>query len=238
MQPLKVLAISASPRLKGNTSFLMEESLKTLDGFFLPTEIETYHFAGKKMQACIGCLKCYTNGGDCIVKDDFQKLRELWLWSDCVIYFAPVYVAGIPGQLKCFIDRLSNSEFGLYEVTSARHLRTIGAVMQGGDFPGGQELGIVDIMRHAAMASCIYIPPDGSYFGSGGWADGPDGVELKAKLERQAPDMILTLETAQSIVRRSVELAAVVRRGMGDMRELFSSDPRYKPYYERLDASE
>lgn len=237
MQTIKLLAISASPRKRGNTAFLMGEALKVLEETGIQTEVRTYSFSGKKIQPCIGCLKCYGNGGNCILKDDFANLRELWLWADSIIYFSPVYVAGIPGQLKCFIDRLNNSEFGLYPVTSVRNMKTIGAVIQGGDFPGGQELCMVDIFRHTAMANCLYVPPDGSYFGSGGWADGPNGIELKAKMERKTPDIALTLETARSIVQRAVELAAILRQGMGAMRGMLERDIRYRPFLERLEVS-
>lgn len=228
MKPIKLLAISASPRLRGNSQYLLERALEGLRDCGIPVEVTRYSFAGKSFRGCIGCLKCYGNGGQCVIKDDFQALRQLWLDSDCVIYCSPVYVAGIPGQLKCFIDRLNNSEFGLYPVLSVRHMKAIGAILQGGDFPGGQELGMVDIMRHAAMANCLYVAPDGSYFGSGGWADGPEGTELEKKAARGAPDASIMLNTAQSTVRRCVEMAAIVRCGAEVLSGELLKDQHYK----------
>lgn len=227
MKPIKVLGISASPRSNGNSVYLLHQALSVLSNSNFPTQITEYSFAGKNFHCCIGCLKCYDNGGRCVFSDDFTHLRQLWLESDCIIYCSPVYVAGIPGQLKCFIDRLNNSEFGYYPVRSIRHMKPIGAIMQGGDFPGGQELCMVDIMRHAAMANCIYIAPDGSYFGSGGWADGPDGIELKRKVSEKTLDAQIMIETAQSVVLRSVEMAAIIRTGINQLESTLKNDPHY-----------
>lgn len=231
MRPIEMLVISASSRKAGNTAYLLDRALEEIDRLPFPVHVTRYGFTGKKFSACCGCLRCYTNGGSCIFKDDFEELRQLWLNADCVIYGTPVYHAGIPGQLKVFIDRLGNSLFGYYPVTSMRHMKAVGVIAQGGDFPGGQELCALDIMRHAALSDCVYVAPDGSYFGSGGWADGPDGKELKAKAERGAADMELTLQTAKSVVRRCADMAAILLAGAEALRPQLSQDPHYLELY-------
>lgn len=231
MRPIEMLVISASSRKVGNTAYLLDRALEEIDRLPFPVHVTRYGFTGKKFSACCGCLRCYTNGGSCIFKDDFEELRQLWLNADCVIYGTPVYHAGIPGQLKVFIDRLGNSLFGYYPVTSMRHMKAVGVIAQGGDFPGGQELCALDIMRHAALSDCVYVAPDGSYFGSGGWADGPDGKELKAKAERGAADMELTLQTAKSVVRRCADMAAILLAGAEALRPQLSQDPHYLELY-------
>jgi len=62
---------------------------------------------------CIGCGECSRSsreGGaatvECVLKDDFQMLREALLDSDAIIVAAPVYVLAPPGQYKNFLDRL------------------------------------------------------------------------------------------------------------------------------------
>lgn len=87
---------------------------------------------------------------------------------------------------------------------------------------------MVDIMRHAAMANCLYVAPDGSYFGSCAWSEyGADGVELKEKTDQGTKDMAFALETAKSVVYRTAELAAVLRAGTGLLRDELSRDPRH-----------
>ena len=166
MKPVRLLAVSASPRKKGNSQFLLDTVLEYTKTLKFEVDIKRISLSDRKVEPCIGCLACYKNGGRCVLKDGFEDVRQLWKWADCILYCTPVYVAGIPGQLKCLFDRLSNADYGL-EIRGARHMKTIGAISQGGDFfGGGAELCMVDIMRHAAMMNCVYIPPDTSYIGS------------------------------------------------------------------------
>lgn len=229
---VKLLAISASPR-KGNSQFLLEEALKCIPELPLPVETELYSFRGKNISPCRSCLKCYTNGGSCIIKDDFEELRQLWISADAVIYSVPVYVVNIPGQLKCFLDRLHNSFLGYYEVRSVRHLKAIGYMAQGGCLYGGQELAMLSIIQHAVLINSIPVAPDGSYIGSGGWAG--EGVDaLKDKVTKGAEDVGIALETARSVVRRTVEIAAILKAGVLEYQSILGQDPRYKPYLARI----
>ncbi|MDD4835185.1 MAG: molybdopterin-dependent oxidoreductase, partial [Lutispora sp.] len=104
---------------------------------------------GKKMGSCISCFKCGENKGLCILEDDFEDLRQLWIESDVIIYSTPVYHLSVPAQLKCFIDRLGNSFYGHYKVASVRHMKTIGVLCQGMHFFGGQELATSYLIQHA-----------------------------------------------------------------------------------------
>lgn len=56
---------------------------------------------------CGACSKVRDKGGQirCILKDDYWELEEKVLNADAIIIAAPVYVVGIVGQLKNFIDR-------------------------------------------------------------------------------------------------------------------------------------
>lgn len=232
-KPIRLLAISASPRKNGNTQFILEQAVKCIENQKFPVELTTFSFAGKKMESCLGCLACYKNGGNCIIKDSFEIIRRLWKESDCILYCTPVYVAGIPGQLKNFIDRLSNADYGM-EIRGARHMKTIGVIAQGGDFfGGGAELCMVDIMRHAAMMNCIYIPPDASYIGSGGWVWDSHRKAMQEKAQLDTKDYQLTLENACNIITRSVEMAAVIREGAGKLKSVLEKDEKYRYYYER-----
>ncbi len=234
MHRIKLLTISASPRLNGNTSYIMNRALEAVKSSPFLVEIKKYNFSGKRFNACCGCLKCYTNGGNCVFNDSFDELRQLWLDADCIIYCTPVYHAGIPGQLKTFMDRLGNSLFGYYPVTCMRHSKAVGLIAQGGDFPGGQELCAMDIMRHCALLDCIYISPDGSYFSSGAWADGPNGTELSTKAKMGTTDISISLKTAQSIVKRTIEMAAIITTGAKALSQQLENDVHYMELYTHI----
>ncbi len=234
MKEVKVLAISASPRKGGNTEHYLSQALECLSENGIAAEVTRYSFFGKRFGACIGCLKCYENGGSCILKDDFEELRRLWLEADCIIYCLPVYVVGIPGQLKCFIDRLHNATGHYYPVRSPRHLKVITCLTQGCELFGGQELASLDIMKHVALINSVYIAPDGSYTAASAWCGGMERNRLAGQSESEDSDYDISLACARSAVKRTVELAAVIRAGMEEMQPQLSQDPRYRPYLERI----
>lgn len=238
IEPIRLLAISGSPRMKGNSQFLLDTVLKYASELKYEVELKRFSLAEKKIGPCIGCLACYKNGGNCVIKDQFEEARRLWKEADCVLYCLPVYVAGIPGQLKCFIDRLSNADYGL-PVRGTRYMKTIGVIAQGGDFfGGGAELCMIDIMRHAAMMNCVYIPPDASYIGSGGWVWDSHIHAMREKSERMTEDYKMTVETARSILMRSVEMAAIIKSGAQIQKEKLEKDASYAYFYSRSVSAE
>lgn len=235
MKPIKLLAISASPRKDGNTEFLMDKALETVNASPYDVQLMRYSFLGKRVQPCIGCLKCYDNGGACILKDDFEELRQMWITADAVIYCVPVYVFGIPGQLKCFLDRLHNAFVGYYPTRSTRFLKAVTCISQGADLFGGQELAMIDIMRHAALIKCLYVSPDASYVGAGGWAAGSDKDCLAEKERRETDDYVVTVRNARSAVQRAVQIAAIIKAGVQSQREILLKDPKYTDFIKRMD---
>ena len=233
---IKLLGISGSPR-KGNSYYLLNEALKDKEdiGFGIDTTI--YSLAGKKIQPCIGCNKCAENGGQCILKDDFEELRQLWINSDVIIYSFPVYHLSIPGQLKCFIDRLGNAFYGYYEVSSMRHMKVIGALCQGIHFFGGQELSTNFILQHSVLLNSIPIAGDGwhSYIGAEGWThNNTDRNAMEQLCTSGDMNANITLTAAKSVVRRAVEMASIIKSGVSTHEEKLKKDIRYIPYIERM----
>lgn len=231
--PIKLLAISGSPRKNGNSQFLLDTVLQCVKDQKFDVEVTCISLAEYKISPCLGCLACYKNGGKCILQDRFEEARRLWKEADSILYCTPVYVAGIPGQLKCFIDRLSNVDYGL-PIRGTRHMKTIGVLAQGGDFfGGGAELCMVDIMRHAAMMNCVYIPPDTSYIGAGGWVWDSHTNAMKEKAKLMTEDYKLTIETSRSVVKRSIEMAAILKHGTAELKEQLEKDQAYQYYYNK-----
>ena len=233
MRTVKVLAISASTRRGGNTEFYLNQALEALKESKLSTEVTMYSFCGKKLSGCIGCGKCWENGGSCILKDDFEELRQLWLEADCVIYALPVYVVGIPGQLKCFIDRLHNSLVRYFQVRSPRHMKAITCLSQGCELYGGQELAVMDIVKHAILINSLYVTPDGSSLAGCAWCGGMEKKRLQDKEKSIPMDYELAVKDARSAVTRTVELAAIISSGVSGLREVLQSDLRYVPRLDR-----
>ncbi|MFH0752324.1 MAG: flavodoxin family protein [archaeon] len=105
---LKITAFNGSPKgEKSNTNFLVENFLYGAKE--AGAEIENIFIADKKISNCRGCLRCWTKfDGECPQKnDDLKELLDKFINSEVVILAAPVYVGGVPGIFKNFMDHLT-----------------------------------------------------------------------------------------------------------------------------------
>ena len=129
---IDLLGICASPR-QGNTLFLLQKALATAATFPESGQVsaELIELRARRIGACTGCEACARMKGECVIADDFQAIRDHWVKADVVLYATPVYHLGIPGQLKCFIDRLGNSQRKAHEVPSPRRLKVVGVISPG-----------------------------------------------------------------------------------------------------------
>ncbi len=99
---MKILAISGSPRVGGNTETLLKTVLDILDSRGIETEFIT--LAGKKISTCTACGGC-SKRPSCIQKDDFGEIFEKMIASDGFIIGTPVYFSTATGEMTAFLDR-------------------------------------------------------------------------------------------------------------------------------------
>jgi len=99
---LHVLGISASPRKNSNSSALLEEALRgaATDG----ADTEHVRLSDLAIRPCRACGACATTG-ECVVRDDFQALRDTLLEADRLVFATPVHFMGVAAQGKALIDR-------------------------------------------------------------------------------------------------------------------------------------
>jgi len=99
---MKVLAVSGSPRRKGNTEVLLDAFLEGVMGAGgIP---EVVRVADLRIQACIGCGGCEKTG-ECVLDDDMQLLYPKIHAAHKVVLVSPIYFYGITAQAKAFVDR-------------------------------------------------------------------------------------------------------------------------------------
>ncbi len=240
-EALGVLGICGSPRA-GNSLFLLGEALaaaETVPG--IAEGSKSLSVRGKKLAPCIACGRCYERG-DCCLEDDFQGMRDAWLEADAIIYSVPVYHMSMPGQLKCFIDRLGNSLFGKYrhlfsEDKLPKFLKAIGSIAQGIHLHSGQEHTLTDLINHALLMGCIPVTGDlwQSYIGGAGWTsnDG-EGTALERQCQERLPDALLALQSARSVGRRTAEMAVLVRAGAQGLGRAAQGDPIYRVFIDSV----
>jgi multimeric flavodoxin WrbA len=102
---MKVVAFNGSARKDGNTAILVKEVFKELKKAGIRTEL--VQFAGKNIQGCIACGKCFENKDRrCVMKGDIlNECIEKMLEADGIILASPTYFADISANMKALIER-------------------------------------------------------------------------------------------------------------------------------------
>ena len=99
---MKVLGISASPRLKGNSDLLLRQALAGAES--AGAEVEYIRLAELKISPCIECNACYKTGR-CVIEDDYQMLMQKTIDADRLIFATPIFFMTVSALAKLFIDR-------------------------------------------------------------------------------------------------------------------------------------
>jgi multimeric flavodoxin WrbA len=120
---MKVLTINGSPTVdKGITARIL--------GLFLNgmrdagAKVELIYLAKKNIAPCRGCLDIclFKTPGICYQKDDMVQLLHKQRNADMVVYATPVYLDGMTGTMKNFVDRSLPLLQGFLELRDG-HLR-------------------------------------------------------------------------------------------------------------------
>ena len=224
---IRVLGVCGSPRKRGNSWFLLERALEASAGAVpVPVETTFYSLAGKTFACCDSCFKCREIGG-CRHEDDFQELRDLWLAADAILYSVPMYHMNLPGQLRCFLDRLGNSLPG----PDQKFLKPVGAIAQGAHLFSGQEAAIMALVQHALIMGCVPVSGDmwQSYIGAGGWTHGHGERGALQKLTDSGdPTAQAVVAAAASVGKRVVQLALLIRAGAEAYHAFLAQDVAYQ----------
>ena len=97
-----ILAISGSPRKKGNTELLIKAAIEPFTGN--GHTVQPFFLSQKKVAPCIACEAC-AKDGMCAVKDDAQEILKKITSFDAVIVGSPVYFRNVSAQLLSFFTR-------------------------------------------------------------------------------------------------------------------------------------
>jgi multimeric flavodoxin WrbA len=102
---MKVIAFNGSARKTGNTTILLNLVLDELQKQKIETEL--IHLAGKPLQGCIACYKCFQNKDKrCAVKKDaLNEYLQKMIEADGIILGSPTYFSDISAAMKALIER-------------------------------------------------------------------------------------------------------------------------------------
>ncbi|MDR1885677.1 MAG: flavodoxin family protein [Synergistaceae bacterium] len=118
---MKVTAINGSPNKNGNTAIILGAMSDILKAHGIETEI--VQVGSLNIHGCIACGKCrISDAHTCVIEGDIVNETSLKMRaSDGLILAAPTYYGGIPGTMKCFLDRVffSSSSYFKYKAATA-----------------------------------------------------------------------------------------------------------------------
>ncbi len=226
-EQLTFLGISASPRKGGNSEYLLDEALKSAETFDkADVQMVRLSLAGAKMSPCLACYGCIDAKGECVISDAFQPLRDAWLRADAILYSIPVFAMSLPGQLKCFFDRLANT-LVFSETSSAQKLKTVGTVAQGMHFSAGQESTIREIANISMLLGCLPVAGD-SYTGVRGWTFQKLSRNTYRKaVEKGDAETATLLEEVRGLTHDLLTVATIVRSGVRAHEDWLTDEPSF-----------
>jgi FMN-dependent NADH-azoreductase len=102
---MKILALNSSPhKSEGGTGLVLNRFIEGARG--AGAEVELVHLRGMEIKPCLGCFDCWTRTpGCCVQHDAMDELLPKFGTADTVVYATPLYVDGMNGTLKLFLDR-------------------------------------------------------------------------------------------------------------------------------------
>jgi multimeric flavodoxin WrbA len=102
---MKVVAFNGSARKDGNTAIMIKRVFKELEKEGIETEL--VQLAGRNIQGCIACYKCFTakNKRCAVTGDIVNECIEKMERSEGIILGSPTYFADCTAQIKALIER-------------------------------------------------------------------------------------------------------------------------------------
>ena len=101
---MKIAVFNGSPR-KVNTAAMIQAFREGAEA--AGHQVEEYHVGKMKIAGCLACEYCHTKGnGECIQKDDFEKLLPAYKDADMIVFASPVYYFAMTAQMEAAIQRV------------------------------------------------------------------------------------------------------------------------------------
>ena len=98
----KILIISSSPRIGGNSDILCDHFAQGAQS--VGAQVKKINLSGKKLGFCQACYTCQKTG-ECFQKDDAVQIIKEMFDYDFIVFATPVYFYTMAAQLKTLIDR-------------------------------------------------------------------------------------------------------------------------------------
>jgi len=191
---MKVIAFNGSGRKNGNTAILLETVLAELSQEGIETEF--IQLAGKPLQGCIACYKCFKNRDQkcSVTTDNLNEYLAKMIESDGILLGSPVYFTDVTAGMKALIDRcglVSTANGGLLK-------RKVGAAVVAVRRAGA--IRTFDTLNHLFLYNEMIVP--GSTYWNVGIGrdpgqvrDDPEGIQTMKNLGKNMAWLIKKLHS-------------------------------------------
>lgn len=174
---MKILAIVGSPRLKGNTNFLVDRALD--EAIKLGAETEKIVISQHKVNPCLGHDNC-ASLASCTQKDDAGWIMDKLYEADGVILASPVYYLNVTAQMKAFLDR----NYFPYKKNLRAKARVVGIIVV------GEQMGIEDTLYTLhQFIDWVFFVGQGRRFTVTGYANHVGDAEKNTPLVAEAREL-------------------------------------------------
>jgi multimeric flavodoxin WrbA len=179
---MKIVAIVGSPRLKGNTNYLVDQALGEAQKH--GAETEKIVLSDCEVKPCLGHDNC-ASLDSCLQKDDAGWILEKFRTAKGVILATPVYYYNVSAQMKAFIDR----NYFIYKHEQKYMAAAVGVLIV------AEQIGIEDTMHTLRQFIGEFGVGDDKVFIASGYANKIGDVQHNRSL----------VEAAREVGRKMVE---------------------------------
>jgi len=174
---LKILAIVGSPRLNGNTNFLVEQALD--EAAKLGAETDKIVLSQHTVNPCLGHDNC-ASLESCTQKDDAGWIIDKFYEADGIIIGCPVYYLNVTAQMKAFMDR----NYFPYKKNLRAKARVVGIIVV------AEQMGIEDTLHtlHQFVDWVFYVGKSRRFVVSG-YANRLGDAQKDARLVKDAREL-------------------------------------------------
>ena len=101
---MKITVLNGSPR-KMNTTCMVDAFVKGAEE--AGHTVEVIQVGKMKIAGCLGCEYCHGKGeGQCIQKDDMEKVYPAYQDCDMIVFASPIYYFGMTAQITAATQRV------------------------------------------------------------------------------------------------------------------------------------
>ncbi len=173
-----ILAVVGSPRLDGNTNYLVDQALQKATN--LGARTEKIILSEHKVNPCFGHRNC-SEFDSCVQQDAGIWILQKFCEADGIILATPVYYYDVSAWMKIFIDR----NYFLYRHGNKCQAKAVGIIVVAG---GAGIEDTLHTLNRFVNASSFNIAGDKRFVVTG-YASDPGDVKNNHKLIREASDL-------------------------------------------------